>query len=404
MPTFSYEAINKHGSETTGTVEAGTLEAAVNRIRSLGLFPRRINSDNALIFPDRLSPMPTTRKKAKEAQLSNFTAEFADLVKSGIPLPLSLSILRDRQKPGQLRTVLSALADDVQAGTDLSAALEKHKHFFGEMYSQIVRAGEQKGKLEIALAGLADIMQERNVNSKIVRDERNNLIRLLIICQYILAYFYLSLLPSFAHVLIAAEIDLPWHVVHTIKLAAFLGMYYWPIIWLTVLAIVMLKLLERFQRIWAIRDAIAVNLPVFGELSKKIAAVQLARPLSLLISMGTSCSDSLTIAKQAITNRTIAKGIDRIASENRGDASARQLMKHVEILPLEVSLMIAAAIDVGNSEDLLRDAARLCNNHLETATIEISRRFVAGLMMLFLGLFIWFLYVMIVLNPMGYLF
>ena len=39
MPTFAFEAINNAGKKTTGSIEAGSAEEAIKKVRAQGLFP-----------------------------------------------------------------------------------------------------------------------------------------------------------------------------------------------------------------------------------------------------------------------------------------------------------------------------------------------------------------------------
>ena len=42
MPTFAYEALNASGKPQKGTIEAGSSEEAIQKIKSQGLYPSNI--------------------------------------------------------------------------------------------------------------------------------------------------------------------------------------------------------------------------------------------------------------------------------------------------------------------------------------------------------------------------
>src|SRR6266702_3073709 len=42
MPKFSYVAMDSHGKETKGTLEVGSQNEAIGRVKEMGLFPTRI--------------------------------------------------------------------------------------------------------------------------------------------------------------------------------------------------------------------------------------------------------------------------------------------------------------------------------------------------------------------------
>ena len=57
-----------------------------------------------------------------------------------------------------LGNILLTISDDLQAGSSISAALEKHPKAFSEFYVSMVKAGEESGKLNETFSYLADYM------------------------------------------------------------------------------------------------------------------------------------------------------------------------------------------------------------------------------------------------------
>src|SRR3989338_11330806 len=58
----------------------------------------------------------------------------------------------------QLATVLSAVGDDLQGGSPISKALSRHPKVFSVFYVNMVRAGEESGKLSETFVHLADYL------------------------------------------------------------------------------------------------------------------------------------------------------------------------------------------------------------------------------------------------------
>ncbi len=42
MPKFNYVAMDSHGKETKGTLEVGSQNEAIGRVKEMGLFPTKI--------------------------------------------------------------------------------------------------------------------------------------------------------------------------------------------------------------------------------------------------------------------------------------------------------------------------------------------------------------------------
>src|SRR5581483_10865546 len=88
--------------------------------------------------------------------------QLAMLLRSGIPLLMALHILRDQHtKSKTLYLVMSQVADDVENGQPLSAALEKYKKVFGGLTVTMIAIGEISGTLSDSLDHLAASLKKK---------------------------------------------------------------------------------------------------------------------------------------------------------------------------------------------------------------------------------------------------
>ncbi len=345
MPTFSYQAIDVDGHEVTGSIEAGGLGAAVDKIRMLGLFPGSVKKDSAEADgPLRFFHMRAGLrfgKKSRQARIVLFTRELADLLASGVPLPLSLRILYDRQKSGKLKNVLRELALDVEAGVALSEALEKHKNLLGDISPQIARAGERSGRLAEALEMLADLNQRRLAQARTKRKAFTRPTNILVVGFLLFLYQYVVMLPVLVIMFPYPPYGRhsPWFVKSTLDFIAFFKGYFWLFMGFAVLIALSAKPLLRLTAIRAIRDAVLFRLPPFRRLSRIIAATQLARPLCMFLSLGASFPDALRSARPSANNLSAAKAVNQIASSiedggNIADAMEKSRLFHPTIVKM----------------------------------------------------------------------
>src|SRR6185436_14713301 len=73
----------------------------------------------------------------------------------------------------KLAEKLSAVANDIQGGSSISSALSRQSDVFSPFYVNMVRAGEESGKLDETFAFLADYLDR---NYEITQKARNALI------------------------------------------------------------------------------------------------------------------------------------------------------------------------------------------------------------------------------------
>src|SRR5262245_4726715 len=100
------------------------------------------------------------RKRAKGRvslkALTQFTSQLSTLQDAGLPIVRSLKILEGQLDRGPFKSTLVDVTEDVESGSPLSDALAKHPKTFDGLYTNMVKAGEAGGVLDVILSRLAD--------------------------------------------------------------------------------------------------------------------------------------------------------------------------------------------------------------------------------------------------------
>src|SRR5438105_3361781 len=139
----------------------------------------------------------------------DFTLDMSTILSSGIPITSGLSDLADASEHSKLKHIIEDILASINAGSSLSAALERHPHVFDTLYVSIVRAGETSGNLDRVLADLGRFLEWK-------ADLRRDVIQATIYpCMVLAAIFGLIVLlatvvfPQFATVLNQSKGPIP---------------------------------------------------------------------------------------------------------------------------------------------------------------------------------------------------
>ena len=162
MPSYSYVALDRRGTETRGALTVENQNEALRAIRDMGFFPTKVvagrpgrDAKDATAPADgavsRHHPRgrawsvgrPTRRVKART--LVAFTRQVATLLEAGMPLLRGLRLLREQEANAALRRVIDDLAESIEGGASVSEAMVRHPRVFNRLYLQMVRAGEISG-------------------------------------------------------------------------------------------------------------------------------------------------------------------------------------------------------------------------------------------------------------------
>ena len=174
MPKYNYVAMDAHGKETKGTLEVGSQNEAISRVKEMGMFPTKIvEIDKAKDKTDKKGgAAPKKAGKAggkkkgfnvnlnikipglgggvKSKVLTTFTRQLATLVDAGLPLLRGLRVLEKQEQNPTLKNILGELALSIEGGSTFSEGLAQHPKVFNRLFVNMVKAGELGGVLELS--------------------------------------------------------------------------------------------------------------------------------------------------------------------------------------------------------------------------------------------------------------
>ena len=103
---------------------------------------------------------PKSGKKVKAEDLVIFTRQFATMVDAGIPILQSLEALSEQTVNPTFKAALGTIREDIQIGSSLSSAFEKHPKIFDQLYVNMIRVGESGGILTTILERVAMYLEK----------------------------------------------------------------------------------------------------------------------------------------------------------------------------------------------------------------------------------------------------
>ena len=212
------------------------------------------------------------------------TRQMATLLKAGIPLVEALDALIEQIEKEELRNALTNTRDKVNEGIAFNDALRAHPKIFGELYTNMVAAGEASGNLDQVLARLADVLESQARIKGKVSSALAYPVVMLVITSLMVAVMMTLVVPKVTRhlrglradaALVHAPVDVRQLDVHRLLVPADRG-----------------HRRHRLQRSdagsrspagrkqW---DIFMLTAPIFGALTTKVACARFARTLATLL-------------------------------------------------------------------------------------------------------------------------
>ena len=171
MPVFEYKALTAGGRSVQGLKEADSPKTLRSTLRREGVFLTEVvgqkQADAQAAREVNVRRWVLGRISAQDLAIA--TRQLAVLVHAGIPLVESLTALVEQVDKEKLKRILGDVKQRVNEGSSLGDALAAHPRVFGDLYVNMIRAGEHSGALEIVLVRLADFTESQaRLRSKIL--------------------------------------------------------------------------------------------------------------------------------------------------------------------------------------------------------------------------------------------
>jgi type IV pilus assembly protein PilC len=367
MPdTYAYKVRDRGGNLISGTLVADNEALVLQRLREQGLTPLEVGKQG------RGFNIELTPKKVKLKELSVFSRQFATMVNSGLPILRALSILADQASNPELAKTLTACRIDIEQGSSLSNALQKHPKVFNDLYVSMVKSGETGGSLDTVLLRLADMIENEVKLRGKIKSAMTYPIAVVALVSLILTAMLLFVVPQFKSIYgqLGGSLPLPTRVLLTIS---DLFKKFWYIVLIG--SFVGRFVFRRWKATPAGResvDAFKLRVPVFGSLFHKTALARFAGTLAMLLRSGVPILQALDIVSDTVNNKVISKAVTDVqASVREGESMAKPLAKH-KVFPPMVVQMMAVGEETGQVDVMLEKVSTFYNQEVEASVDALT--------------------------------
>ncbi len=387
MPFYTYEGRDSNGGPVSGTVEARSRAAVIAMMRSRGFI---ITSVKQRKERGDLGSLLAFRKRVKIKDLTIFSRQFATMVNAGLPLLQSLDILSNQTESEALRATLRKVRTDVEVGLPLSQALSKHPAVFNRLYSDLVRAGETGGALDVILLRLAAYLEKMEALRRKVKGAMAYPTTVLIIALLITVGLITFGIPVFAKLYEGFGAQLPGPTRFLMFLSAVMQRYMLVIIALVVVMIILLKRWRSTESGAMKVDAFLLDLPVFGPLIRKTAIARFTRTFGILLSSGVPVLEAMEVVAQTAGNKVIERATMKARVSIKEGATISAPLERMDVFPPMVTQMIAVGEETGELSDMLVKVADFYEDEVDAAVDGLTAM-IEPLLMVFLGVVIGFI-------------
>lgn len=383
MDDFTYKARKRDGTVVTGEVSAPDEEAVAAFLRRQNLYVAGIKK---------------TTKASKRIQnffekdigvydIAIFCRQFATLLSAGVPLLNGIEILSNQVEKLRFRSILSDMAAKIREGRALSSVMEDYPKVFPDLLVNMVAAGETGGILETVMERMAtQLEKDYRMNQKF----KNAMVYPAIVigvASLSVAIIMKFVMPIFVGLFKSLNMELPTITKFIIALSEIVGNYWYLLIALVILVVFLYKRALTQYKFRLAQDQFFIQVPVFGDLYKKIIITRFARTFASLSRSGVPVLSALNIVAKATGSVEAARILGEAKNSLTAGNTLSDPMEKSGLFPPMVVSLTRIGEETGSLDAMLDKVADFYGAEVDD-TIGRFQTILDPILIVFLGIVI----------------
>jgi type IV pilus assembly protein PilC len=361
---FIYKALDNKGEQTEGTIEAFNVDIAINQLQKRGMIISKINMQEDKKFK---VPLMSFLEHVSNKEIVILSRQIATLFQAQVSALRVFKLLSSQVENQLLQRYLMAVSEDLQGGSSISNALAKYPDAFSPFYVNMVKSGEESGKLDEVFNYLADYLDRTyEVTSK----AKNALIYpafVVFTFAAVMALMFTVIIPKIAAIINDSGQEIPFYT----KIVLFVSdvfVHYW--IFMAITIIILGFLTYRYSKTEngaVYLDSLRLNLPYLGDLYRKLYLSRISDNLNTMIISGIPILRALDITAAVVDSKTYKAILDDVLIKVRQGTSLSDALTQYPEIPGLMTQMIKIGEETGELGNILKSLSRFYQREVNNA-------------------------------------
>ena len=364
---FKYKAIDASGDKKDGEIDAMNKEVAISSLQRRGLVLSSIESAEKVGL---LKMNITFFERVKNKDLVILSRQISTLFESQVSALRIFRLLGEETENPLLKRKMAVITKDLQAGNSIAKALSKHPEIFSPFYVNMVRSGEESGKLDKTFIYLADYLERiYEITSK----AKNALVYPAFVVGVfivVMLLIFVFVIPQISQVFTESGQELPLYTRVVMAISTFIIDY-----WFILIAAVMTLsfFLWRYSNTKEgeyLFSKLRLNTPFIGKLYQKLYLSRIADSFSTMLGSGIPIVRTIELTAEVVGNKIYENLLTDAWEAVRAGSPVSQALSKTEYIPGIMIQMIKVGEETGELSSILNTLAKFyqreVNNSVDT--------------------------------------
>ncbi|MFA5934468.1 MAG: type II secretion system F family protein [Candidatus Paceibacterota bacterium] len=386
--TFKYKALDQNGNTKDGTIDAVTMESAINGLQKRGLVVLSVTPEGE--GGSFLEKNISLFERVSNKDIVILSRQMATLFEAQVSALRVFQLLAMQSENITLRKKLKMVVDDLQSGSTISGALGRHSDVFTPFYINMVKAGEESGKLNETFMYLADHLDRTyEVTSKV----KTALIYPAFVIFTFIAVMTLMLvvvIPKISGILKDSGQEIPIYTKIVLGISDLLVNYGIIILIALVFGIFAIWKYVRTDAGKYAWDEMKITTPFVKNLYIKLYLSRIADNMNTMLVSGIPMVRGLDLTSSVVDNMVYKKILENVVEDVKGGSSVSDSMQKHDQIPGIFVQMVKIGEETGQLGNILKTLATFYRREVTNA-IDSVIGLIEPAMIVLLGLGVAFL-------------
>lgn len=341
MPQFSYRGRNREGQLRAGIRTAPTIDQLNTELLHEGISPFDIQLATPTVNLWQMLVNWFQDDNLHREELAIFSRQMKLLHQAGVPITTAFKQLSEYARNQRLKQALMGVITYIENGQSLASAMQQYPKIFSPLMINIIRIGENTGKLSEAFEHIHHYLEFEAKNIKQIKSTFRYPAFILFSIVAATIILNIFVIPSFGRFYSHLSVSLPWQtqfLIGSSNLFLHYGLYL-----LTALIIISVFFIRyintpagKYQ--W---DKFELHIPLFGKLLQRIILIRFSQSLAIMLSSGLPITQALLLVKDVIGNSYVTRQINEVYDAiEHGTAFTQAITKMDIFSPLELQILM----------------------------------------------------------------
>lgn len=390
MPKFIWKGI-KSGAYKEGTIEAKNEHEATYLVRKNHVIIYSVESlekEKSIknIFANLL-PNEESEKNIKQKDVLLFTKKLATMVHAGLPVVDTLSLLSDQMENKAFKKVLKQIHLDIESGNSVSVSFSKYDKLFGNIYVNLVKAGEASGKLDTFLSKLVENLEKTEKIRANIKSALFYPVILLVVSLGVIAIMLIYVVPIFVELFASVGGELPALTQIIMSASDYVSDPMRGGVTFVAILVGLYVLRKQVRTNYNLRrkyHRMLLKTPLVGDLIIKSGLSKIGLILGNLSAAGVPLIEALEISTTSTDNIPLTEAMNNVKLGVFSGSPLSELFDKEVIIPSTFGQMTKVGEETGNMEEMFESISGYYQEELDNAVQRLTAM-LEPIMIVFMG-------------------